>query len=85
MVRLALVAAAAGLLAVPAFAASSEPATPAPEVEADEDRVICKTTPQLGTRLRKNKSCRTAKEWADLRQQTRNKTEEMQRVGIKRE
>jgi len=82
--RLAFIAAAAALFAVPALAAS-EPSTPVEtkDAAARKDRIICKTSDQIGSRLRKNKSCRTAKEWADLSAQTQDKTREIQRMGMK--
>jgi hypothetical protein len=66
------------VLAAPGVAAAQD-AAPA----SSDDRVICKSFAEIGSRLKKKKSCRTAKEWADLRQQTRDKTEEIQRRGLK--
>jgi hypothetical protein len=65
-------------LVSPAYAAEAPAESRAAE---PKQRLICRTTEQLGSRLRKSKSCRTAREWADIRNQTQDKMVEMQRVG----
>ena len=47
------------------------------------DRVICKSTVPIGSRLGRKKTCMTAREWDDLRTQTRGITEKMQSKGWK--
>jgi len=74
---------ATGVFAAPALAFQAGAPDEAPAAESKKERMICKTTEQIGSRLKKSKSCRTAREWADLKQQTQQKMVEMQRVGVK--
>jgi hypothetical protein len=77
MTRVATIFAA---MLLPLSAAAAEP-TAAPK-DKSPDRLVCKTSDQIGSRLKKNKSCRTVKEWADLTAQTQEKTRDIQQVGI---
>lgn len=46
----------------------------APDARADDNKVVCRSQPQAGTRLRTNKLCKTRAEWRALdadRQQLR--------------
>jgi hypothetical protein len=44
----------------------------------DPNRIICKSIKQLGSMTRTNKVCQSARDWADLRQRSREATEEKQ-------
>lgn len=67
------------LLAVPAIAAAQEQApapVPAPKAKlaADSpDKVICKTTPQIGSLVATTKVCRTRREWERMRDDLRGR------------
>jgi hypothetical protein len=82
MKHLLIVTAATALLGVPALATEATNAVE-PKEAAPKARTICKSNDQIGSRLKKAKSCRTAREWSDLKQQTQDKTREIQQVGIK--
>ena len=56
------VAAALSLSAGPSIAYQGDAAGESATVSAKE-RVICKTAEQIGSGLKKSKSCRTSKEW----------------------
>ncbi len=67
------------LLAVPAIAAAQAP-TPAPapapvpkaKLAADSpDKVICRTTPEIGSLVATTKVCRTRREWERVRDDLR--------------
>jgi hypothetical protein len=72
------------MIAVPGSAqASNEPKKVASSQDAEtdknrSDRVICKTTEELGTRLKRNRICRTAAEWNTERQENRAMLQRMQ-------
>jgi hypothetical protein len=57
---------------------AAEPATPALQVSAepDNERLICRTRPMLGSRIARQRVCKTAQEWRvydeDLRQARRD-------------
>lgn len=56
----------AGPMAAHAQSTASPAPTPAPKtVKGDPNRVICKTMDTTGSRLKPNKDCRTARQWAD--------------------
>jgi len=77
---------AAALLTTPVAVAAQEATTDAATdtaVAKKDDRMICKSSNEIGSRLKKKKTCMTAREWADLAQQTQDKTRDIQRVGIK--
>jgi hypothetical protein len=40
-------------------------------VATDEPRLICRRIPELGSRLRAQKICKTKQQWADEREQNR--------------
>ena len=84
MKYLSIAAAAVALISAPTMAASPTGSVVGKDAEAAaKQRVICKTSNQIGSRLRKTKSCRTAQEWADLTFQTQEKTRDVQRVAWK--
>ncbi|HEX7783526.1 MAG TPA: hypothetical protein VF509_12030 [Sphingobium sp.] len=51
--------------------------TPAPD-KSKSDRLICKDNEELGTRLKRNRTCKTSAEWAAERQGNREWLQHMQ-------
>lgn len=60
--------AAVGVLSMAAAAYADPPKTAS--AEGDEEKLICKTVQQTGSRLRKQKECLTAEDWRARREQT---------------
>lgn len=75
-VRLTAVAVAA-LLSAPVLAQAQPAAKP-----LAAEKMICRVTPVLGSRTQFEKSCRSEREWADLKLQTQQKIEQMQQRGL---
>lgn len=72
---------AAAALAMPAFAQSSAPSTPATADKAkDPKRKICERIERIGSRLATTTVCRTAAEWEELRRNHRHDVEGVQRI-----
>jgi hypothetical protein len=75
----------AGLvMAAPAAAqtAPADPATssaPAAQKLKDPNRIICEREEEIGSRLGGKKTCKTAQEWQEWRQQNRDQVETWQR------
>ena len=44
----------------------------------DPNRVICRSEPEMGTRLKRAKVCHTLAEWDDMRRQTDRNVEKIQ-------
>lgn len=57
------------LVISPASVGAQGPATGAPAVpkpvKGDPNRIVCKSLPTLGSRLKPNRDCRTAQKWRD--------------------
>jgi len=74
------------LLLIAALTATSATAMPPRHGDhsqtSDPNKVICHSEPVLGSRLQVNKTCHTAQEWADLRQQQRDTVERVQSGGL---
>ena len=70
-------------IAAPAAAqtAAADPAAPAPASQKlkDPNRIICEREEEIGTRLGGKRICKTAQEWEQSRQQSRNDVDELQR------
>ncbi len=65
----------AACLAAPAIASDPKPA----KAERDDpDRIICRKIKATGSLTRMTKDCRTARDWAELRQASREATENLQ-------
>jgi hypothetical protein len=59
--------------------------TAAPQSIDPKDKVICRSRVELGSRLAKRRECLTARQWEDIRAQSRSETRRMQRnMGDKR-
>jgi hypothetical protein len=65
--RLLATAALSAMLAAPAFAQATPAAPAAPA--AEKPKMICRSTDEIGSRLRKTRRCMTAEQW---RQQARD-------------
>lgn len=69
-------AAAIAFLAVPGAGAQeagkpvSEPIVQTAPAENDAGRLICKTAKETGSRVKRNKICKTKQDWDDMRQNT---------------
>jgi invasion protein IalB len=61
--------------------APSDPAAPAPTTQKlrDPNRIICEREEEIGSRLGGKKICKTAQEWEQARQQSRNDVDDLQR------
>lgn len=70
------------LLAGTAAPALAKPASDRPE-NGDPKRVICRTQDALGSRLRREKVCMTAQQWAETRLDDRRNLERVQGGGWK--
>jgi hypothetical protein len=82
MLRSIAIMVAALAVAVPASAQITvdDPAAPAPAQKLkDPNRIICEREEEIGSRLGGKKTCRTAKEWLEWRQQNRDQVEDWQR------
>jgi hypothetical protein len=51
---------------------------PAPKVHGDPNKVICRTSGEVGSRLKRTRACHTQAEWAELNRQTRATVEHIQ-------
>jgi hypothetical protein len=61
---------------------SSVPATaPAAAPLAGDERIVCKKTEQLGSRLRAQRICRTVADWRSLAQNASQQTKRVQSQG----
>ncbi|QUT07070.1 hypothetical protein KFK14_06510 [Sphingobium phenoxybenzoativorans] len=80
MARISALALASMIVLAPvSLHAADEPAKADPASDkAKSDRVICKTTEELGTRLKRNRVCKTAAEWNTERQENRAMLQRMQ-------
>jgi hypothetical protein len=56
--------------------AAVEPDKSAAKASGDDDRMVCKTKPQTGTRLR-TKTCYTAAEWERIAEENRRAMKDM--------
>jgi len=82
MVRSTAIAFLAFTLAAPAVAQTAEApvqtaTAPAPD-KSKPDRLICRDNEELGTRLKRNRTCKTSAEWAAERQNNREWLQHMQ-------
>jgi Flp pilus assembly protein TadB len=75
MLKVVLLAACATLVAAPAAAMGDE--TPV----SAEKKIVCKRVKNTGWRLSSEKVCKTAKEWADMSNQTRKQLRDAGRSG----
>jgi len=76
-------ACAAMLLFSPVALAQTAPADAV--AKPANEKIICRSQLATGSLTRRTRSCRTARDWADLRAQTREQIEKMQVVGRKDE
>lgn len=74
-----------GFAAILALLASGSASgqTPTPTDKKDGQKVVCKSTAVMGSRIGSRKTCKTAQEWQDLRQQTRETIEKSQQLWQK--
>ena len=72
-----LIAGAAMLTALPAAPAAAETA----EASRD-DEIVCKVQRKENSRLAAKKDCRTRKEWAEVKERSKNATEGVQRQSL---
>ena len=73
--KFALILAAATMLGGTAAAATKKGKSD----RADDNKVICKSMEENGQRLKRTRACHTAAEWRELRRQTRETIEQIQR------
>jgi hypothetical protein len=75
--------------APPPPTAPTAPTAPAAPVDPDQakkdaydNEVICRTEDEIGSRLRKRRTCMTRKEWRSAAQDAQDATSGMQRSGV---
>lgn len=78
-----LLSSAAIVMFVPLQVAAQEPPAGPAAVKGDPNQVVCKSRPNVGSRLGGTKTCKTRQEWADMRQQTRETLEKTQQLWQK--
>jgi hypothetical protein len=71
----ALLFAATLISAVAVAATAQTTATPADHKEAAENKVVCRTIHELGSRLNRRRECRTRQEWDEIERQNRQEVE----------
>ncbi len=54
------------------------------DVVGDSTRIICRSVAETGSRLGRQRICRTAAEWAAMRQDVRQTTDRVQATGLQR-
>lgn len=74
--KMTIVAAAAALLLAQGAAASAEPGSKGRAT--DPNKKICRSQPDIGTRLGGKLICRTSAEWAQVRAESRRVVERIQ-------
>jgi hypothetical protein len=63
----------------PAPAAPTQPAATTSSAQADADKIVCRTEPPAtGSRLGSRRTCRTQREWDDIREQSQKETSKME-------
>ena len=72
-----LIAGAAMLTALPAAPVAAETAG-----ASRDDEVVCKVQRKQNSRLAAKKDCRTRKEWAEVKERSRNATDGVQRQSL---
>lgn len=74
-----LIAATLVLVTTPAFAEDKPANTTAPAAKKEDpgDRIVCRTEEEIGSRLRKKKTCLTVAQWRELSARSGMKTDEM--------
>lgn len=79
MRKLAILCAAAAASAGLAQALADPPARKTREGEGDPNQVICRSENEPGSRIKGRRICLTRAEWRELRAQSRNAIDDMQR------
>ena len=70
---------AATMVSAAAVAATAQPAAAPAAVEEDgQQKVVCRTITEIGSRLNRRRVCRTKAEWDELEVQTRQVVERVQ-------
>jgi len=59
-------------------------AEPKDQAQGDKDKLICRTDPDLGTRLGGTRVCLTREQWAERRREAREAAEHVQMGRIDR-
>lgn len=77
MIRTILLGALASVLMTGAAAAGAENATIAPSASADDQRIICRKTLEVGSLVKKHKQCFTKAEWDRIRMAHREGAQKM--------
>ena len=79
MYKVASIAAALAVIAMPATAQTTPAAPPAKaSAESDALKIVCKKEEAIGSRLGAKKVCLTVQEWKDLAEANREHTEKVQ-------
>ena len=74
----ALVLAATLVSAVAVAATAQTTAAPADGKEVSQNKMVCRTIQEIGSRLSRRRICRTQLEWDEIEQQTRLTVERVQ-------
>jgi hypothetical protein len=78
MLKLVSLAAAALVMASPAFSQNTAPAPQNASPAKPKPKIICETEEDIGSRLGRKRVCHTAEEWQRLRMETRDAIEKYQ-------
>jgi hypothetical protein len=78
MLKLVSLAAAALVVASPAFSQNTAPAPQNANPDKPKPKIICETEEDIGSRLGRKRVCHTAEEWQRLRMETRDAIEKYQ-------
>ncbi len=63
----------------PTAAPTQPAAATAPAAQVDADKIVCRTEPPAtGSRLGSRRTCRTQREWDDIREQSQKETNKME-------
>jgi len=76
--------AAAALGAAILLAGAAQAGEPAGGSSRNPNKIVCRTTQQVGSRLAKDRACHTLAEWEDLRRQSKKVVDDIQNSRVAR-
>lgn len=81
MIAKSVAAFCAAALASGVLAAAQPAPAPAPAANSNNERLICRTMPDGGSRFTTQRACHTRAEWAELRRQTQQTIDHIQMMS----
>lgn len=73
-----MVLAGTAIAAIAVAATAQTPAAPAEGKDPGQDKVVCKSITEIGSRLNRRRVCRTRAQWQEVEAQTRQVVERVQ-------